>query len=97
LAGLPGTLIERARVILANLESGELDERGRPRIAGSGAAGDAVDEQPSLFDPATPIADPAQRAVLDLLEHADPDRTTPLEALALVSRAVSLLRGEVKS
>ena len=41
--------------------------------------------------------DSAERAVLDLLRHADPDRTTPLEALELLSRAVSVLRGEVKS
>jgi hypothetical protein len=31
------------------------------------------------------------------LRCADPDRTTPLEALELVSRAVAKLRGEVQS
>ncbi|NRA00892.1 MAG: DNA mismatch repair protein MutS [Myxococcales bacterium] len=33
LAGLPAIVIDRAREILGNLEGGELDERGRPRLA----------------------------------------------------------------
>ena len=33
LAGLPAAVVERAREILSNLESGEFDERGRPRFA----------------------------------------------------------------
>jgi hypothetical protein len=44
-----------------------------------------------------PSCDSSERAVLDLLRRADPDRTTPLEALELLSRAVSVLRDEVKS
>ena len=35
LAGLPAAVIERAREILRNLEGGELDEQGRPRLAGA--------------------------------------------------------------
>jgi len=97
LAGLPGSVIERARTLLANLEGGELDERGRPRIAGSGAEGEPSNDQPDLFQSTTGGSDPAERDVLDLLRRSDPDRTTPLDALALVSRAVSMLRGEVKS
>jgi DNA mismatch repair protein MutS len=97
LAGLPATLIERARTILGNLEGGELDERGRPRIAGSGGAEERSDEQPDLFQSATPSGDAAEHDVLELLRQVDPDRTTPLDALALVSRALSMLRGEVKS
>jgi DNA mismatch repair protein MutS len=97
LAGLPETVIERARIILGNLEGGELDERGRPRIAESGAVDERSDDQPSLFQPSMPSCDSSERAVLDLLRRADPDRTTPLEALELLSRAVSVLRDEVKS
>jgi DNA mismatch repair protein MutS len=97
LAGLPETVIERARTILGNLEGGELDERGRPRIAESGAVDERSDDQPSLFQPSTLSCDSSERAVLDLLRRADPDRTTPLEALELLSRAVSVLRDEVKS
>jgi DNA mismatch repair protein MutS len=97
LAGLPETVIERGRTILGNLEGGELDERGRPRIAGSGAVGERSDDQPNLFQSAAPSCDPAERDVLELLRCADPDRTTPLEALELVSRVVAKLRGEEKS
>jgi DNA mismatch repair protein MutS len=97
LAGLPKTVIERARTILGNLEGGELDERGRPRIAGPGAVDERSDDQPTLFQSSMPGCDPSERAVLDLLRSADPDKTTPLEALELLSRAVSLLRDEVKS
>ena len=34
LAGLPDGVISRAREVLANLEAGEFDEAGRPRIGG---------------------------------------------------------------
>ena len=97
LAGLPEVVIERARTILANLEGGELDERGRPRIAGSGGVDERNDDQPDLFQSAVSSRDLAERDALELLRSADPDRTTPLEALELVSRVVSMLRGEVKS
>jgi DNA mismatch repair protein MutS len=97
LAGLPETVIDRARAILGNLEGGELDERGRPRIAESGAVDERNDDQPSLFEASTTGCDSAEHTVLDLLRRADPDRITPLEALELLSRAVSVLRGEVKS
>jgi DNA mismatch repair protein MutS len=97
LAGLPETVIERARTILGNLEGGELDERGRPRIAESGVVDERNDAQPSLFQSSTSGCDPSERAALDLLRRADPERTTPLEALELLSRAVSVLRDEVES
>ncbi len=38
LAGLPACVIERAREVLSNLEAGEFDEVGRPRIGSSRAA-----------------------------------------------------------
>jgi hypothetical protein len=34
---------------------------------------------------------------LDLLRRADPEQTTPLEALELLTRVVSLVRDEVDS
>ena len=91
LAGLPETVTERARAILENLERGELDERGRPRIAGLGAVDEQSDDQPGLFQLAMPSCNPSERAVLDLLRRADPDRTTPLEALELLSQVFSML------
>ncbi len=97
LAGLPESVIERARTILGNLEGGELDERGRPRIAESGAADERSEDQPSLFQSSAPGCDPSERAVLELLRRADPNQTTPLEALELLSRVVSTLNDEVES
>ena len=82
---------------MGNLEGGELDERGRPRIAESGAIDERSDDQPSLCQPSMTGCASSERAALDLLRRADPDRTTPLEALELLSRVVSVLRDEVKS
>jgi DNA mismatch repair protein MutS len=95
LAGLPAPVIARAREILRNLEGGELDESGRPRLAQSevalGASASAAPrEQLGLFEP---HATPAEREVLGALRDLEPDRTTPLEALALPSRLVAQLRG----
>ena len=70
LAGLPGSVIERAQTLLANLEGGELDERGRPRIAGSGAEGEPSNDQPDLFQSTPGGSDPAERDVLDLLRRS---------------------------
>ncbi len=87
LAGLPDAVIERARAILRNLEGGELDERGRPRLAGGAGPGDA---QLALFG--APAARPGEARVLCELRRADPERLTPLEALTLLAR----LRGELE-
>jgi DNA mismatch repair protein MutS len=95
LAGLPPVVIARAHEILHNLEGGELDERGRPRLAQSAApetpAAAAATGQLGLF------AEPRARAeseALAALRALDPERTTPLEALALVARLRASLRGE---
>jgi len=98
LAGLPGPVIDRAREILRNLEGGELDERGRPRLAVHGDddaqgpdAGDIPEnDQLGLF----PSAGAGEREVLDALRRVDPDHTTPLEALELVTHLRDRLRGE---
>jgi DNA mismatch repair protein MutS len=82
LAGLPGAVIERAREILRNLESGELDAEGRPRLA-SGAGPAAGDAQLALFGGAGPSPDEAE--VLAALRALDPERITPLEALERLS------------
>ncbi|HEY8119720.1 MAG TPA: DNA mismatch repair protein MutS [Myxococcota bacterium] len=83
LAGLPASLVARARQLLARLEAGELDAGGRPRLAAPESA--AETSQLSLF--AAPAAhDPSEQAALDALRASDPLRTTPLEALALLER-----------
>jgi DNA mismatch repair protein MutS len=85
LAGLPTAVIARAREILANLEGGELDDRGRPRIAGpaAGSTGDA--DQLGLFASGTPTLLPEQARVLERLCRVQPDDTTPRDAWALLA------------
>jgi DNA mismatch repair protein MutS len=83
LAGLPGAVIERSREILRNLEGGELDAQGRPRLAGGGAG--PAEPQLGLFAPA-PARPPGESRALEALRELDPDRTTPLEALELLAR-----------
>ena len=86
LAGLPPEVVARAREILANLESGELDDAGRPRL--TRRQGRAPPEgQLGLFVPAPAPELPAgQRQVLDELAQLQVDTLTPLEALNLLAR-----------
>ncbi len=99
LAGIPPPVIARAKEILTNLERDEFGRDGLPRRArrqgrGAGAG------QPSLFLAAEPApvsaepADPAAAEVLADLRVSDPDRLTPLEALAKLARWRSRLGGE---
>jgi DNA mismatch repair protein MutS len=76
LAGLPPTVIARAREILQALEHDELSRGGRPSL--SGAPTDSR-RQLGLFQ--APIEDP----VRDALAAVDVNRLTPLEALALIA------------
>jgi DNA mismatch repair protein MutS len=92
LAGLPAEVIARARDLLHNLEGSELDESGRPRIAGESAAAPPDDGQLGLFAPAPPPLSPAEREALEALRRVDPNATTPLEALALLARLGASLR-----
>jgi DNA mismatch repair protein MutS len=51
LAGLPKSVIERAREILDNLEANELDPTGKPKLAEHlPSHGENWKRQPSLFD-----------------------------------------------
>lgn len=81
LAGVPQPVIARARQILHNLEAGELDDAGRPRLA---EGRDGGGPQLPLF------ASPAHR-LRDELAAIDVNQLTPLDALArlhaLVERA----------
>ena len=75
-AGLPPEAIRRAREILANLEGGEFDDRGAPRLARE--AGDTP-AQLQLFSRAP---DPLRTA----LRAVDTNGMTPLEALVELER-----------
>jgi DNA mismatch repair protein MutS len=78
LAGLPQSIVARAREILAALERDELVRGGRPSVSGTPSE---PQQQLGLFQ-AVPAADQlrARLAALDL------DRMTPLEALAALAR-----------
>jgi DNA mismatch repair protein MutS len=78
LAGLPDSVIVRAREILANLESGERDIEGFPRLA-IPVADNKDDTQLALFAPSPGRASEAE--VIAELEALDPDQMTPMEAL----------------
>jgi DNA mismatch repair protein MutS len=97
LAGLPATVLERAREILHNLESEEIGEDGRPRFAEHGSSEEtdtrSEDEQLALFANGQ-ARSPAEAEVLDALREVDPDATTPMEALALLAKLAGRMRGE---
>lgn len=76
LAGLPAAVIDRAKEVLRNLESGEY-EAGAPRLARSKRAGKSVvTPQLGLFEQPDPIR--------TRLEALDVSVLTPLEALNLL-------------
>ena len=82
LAGLPSTVIDRAREVLHNLESGEF-ETGAPRLAKSKYVSQPP-PQLGLFDRAD---DPLRRC----LEEIDVSVLTPLEALNRLDELKKLL------
>jgi DNA mismatch repair protein MutS len=86
LAGLPASVLERARVVLDALERGERE--------GGGKAKALVDDLP-LFSQAmrTAAAAPAPSAVEARLREVLPDELTPREALALIYELRGLLPG----
>ncbi len=104
LAGLPPEVLARARELLKNLEAGEFDEAGRPRLArrATGPAKAAptppVDtSQLGLFGaervPAT-LVDASATAVLAALAAFSVDGSTPLEALTKIAAWKQQLKGK---
>ncbi len=78
LAGLPASVVARAQEILRNLERTEFDREGRPRLAHSETSASDAPRQLALFSG-------SEEAALEELRRLDPDRLTPLEALALLA------------
>ena len=76
LAGLPGSVIGRAKEILAALERDELARGGRPAISGAPVV---PQQQLGLFQSA------ADDALRERLRAIDVDATTPLQALTLLA------------
>ena len=99
LAGLPPTVVARAREILRGLERDELSRGGRPTL--SGAPGDPDTRQLGLFvSPADPVRgsldrEPSTRdeEILQRLRAVDVDDTTPRQALELIAELKKLADG----
>jgi len=77
LAGLPEEVVMRAREILANLETGELDDRGLPKLAHE-KEHPPRGGQLNLFSNGGPL--------FQELKNLDVDRLTPLDALQVLYR-----------
>ena len=87
LAGVPEEVILRAKEILQNLEKGELDELGMPKIARGKRGATKNKAQLSLF------VDP-EMAVIAELKGLEVMQVTPLEALQLIDRWKKRLASE---
>jgi DNA mismatch repair protein MutS len=74
IAGVPTDVILRAKEILYNLEKGEFDEIGMPRIARGKSAAKYGNPQLNLFAQ-------SEDSVLDELRQMDTSSMTPLDAL----------------
>jgi DNA mismatch repair protein MutS len=78
LAGVPEEVVLRAKEILANLERGEMDEAGIPKIAKGKKTRYANENQLSLFQSGKDV-------VLDEIKASDILNMTPLTALQHIS------------
>jgi DNA mismatch repair protein MutS len=87
LAGLPESVIERAREVLQELERGSTDAEGLPRLAHSASAAKSGSYQLGLF----PRLD---RQLSKRLEELDLERLTPLQALNELAKLKAMGRGD---
>jgi DNA mismatch repair protein MutS len=82
LSGIPQTVIDRAKEILANLELTEFDKDGQPMISrGKNAGKKEKSSQPNLF---SVPQDPDLLAIEKELKKLELETLSPLEALNLV-------------
>ena len=86
LAGLPATVIDRARDILASLERDELTRGGKPTISG---APSASQQQLGLFQ----TVNPADEKLKERIREIDINRTTPIDALRLLEELKREIEG----
>ena len=87
LAGLPPEVVERAKEILKNLEGGELDEKGRPRLARGSGQGEPA--QLTFFTA-------RDEQLREELLQIDVSAMTPLEALNLLHGLVEQAKKETE-
>lgn len=79
LAGVPREVNDRAKQVLAQLESEHLGEDGRPKIANTIKERPKGDIQLTLFGP-------AEHPLLDKIRELDLDHLTPLDSMQLIRR-----------
>ncbi|MAC80997.1 MAG: DNA mismatch repair protein MutS [Rhodobacteraceae bacterium] len=88
LAGLPASVVARARTVLEALEKGDREGAAKPKAL--------IDDLP-LFAAAAPApappARPAPSPVLDLLDTIHPDDLSPRDALELIYRLKDARKG----
>ncbi len=84
LAGLPQEVIDRAKEILRNLESGEYGTEGQPKLARG--KGESPEQKPQL-----PLFVSDTDAVREKLEETDVSVLTPIEAINLIDELKKLL------
>ena len=85
LAGVPPKVVERAHEILKNIEKGEFDHFGKPRIAASAPQHNQKRSGPAANHPnQLSLFTPGNDAVREKLETIKPDTLAPLEALNLL-------------
>ncbi|MFW5739640.1 MAG: DNA mismatch repair protein MutS [Myxococcota bacterium] len=89
LAGVSEPVLARARAILASLESGATLPGGRyATLRGRGRGGNV---QLDLFAPQPEQEQEGPNPVLETLQHVDPNRLSPLDALQLVVKLKAML------
>ncbi len=79
LAGIPGEVNERAKQILAQLETEHLDEDGRPKMTGKRKRRRGAEIQLTLFGP-------SEHPLLDVIRGLDTDHLTPIQAWQLIQQ-----------
>jgi DNA mismatch repair protein MutS len=104
MAGLPQVVIERAKEILANLESHSLDvshQGGNGAVKQTAAKKEAARKAVKGVESQGPLPqmtlfntqmDPNVETLLNKLDGADPERMTPIEAMLLLSELKRLLK-----
>ena len=89
LAGLPNKVLNRAREVLFNLEKGELDEVGIPKIAHSEETTSLEAQQLRLFSESSHPA-------IKYLEEIEPDNLSPRQAIDALYDLKHILRKPLK-
>ncbi len=87
LAGVPRSVNERAKQILAQLEAEHVDDQGRPKIGAGRGRRSRGDIQLTLFAP-------LEHPLLETIREAEIDRLTPLDALQLLHKWQMQLKKE---